>query len=498
MHRSDRPGSRERKQERIRTREEMMYTKLKWLCAVPATMMLGSPLAQQTSIQDLLKCAVQRISPALKSGSTAIAATPGSAGTSTTEGTLQIVDGSVFPFTVAGVQAALDEVEATGGGTVLIPANANVLITNASIKIGNRVKLVGLGDHHSVPTFTANATTNVSAMIENKAQDGSQQFAYIEGIQVYGNRGSGAVVRKGIYFNEVYLGSAIRDVLVWKVSGSGIVLDGVTNGNGLGPMVLDNVTVTHSGANNILLTGGCEGVLMNMVACENVDTGGAQIQITSAGSVTPSQGHTLNAVHFEGLNAATGLWLNGASAVQVNGLLQYSAVAANAVKITGSAAGSDGAFAAGGHVLQNIEGNIATIIDDQVAGVTVGNAEGRFVRYYFSPVSSTTLDNAQVVGLQLQRRGADQASAATISPSDGNFFIVTGTTSIKKITNSMRYSGKILTLRSTGALTIAHKAGGTGNIRCSASVDLRMAADSRVQFISDGTLWWQLTPVVNP
>ena len=131
-----------------------------------------------------------------------------------TGGVLRVVDGVQFPLTVAGVQAALDAAEAAGGGTVEIPSDANILVTDTSVKIGNGVKLVGTGDHTQTPTFTANARTRVAAMVENKTQNGRQQYAYVTGIHIEGNKGSGARVAHCLGFKHVYLGSAIKDVLV--------------------------------------------------------------------------------------------------------------------------------------------------------------------------------------------------------------------------------------------------------------------------------------------
>jgi hypothetical protein len=424
----------------------------------------------------------------------------GQASTATTGGALRVVDGGQFPLTVAGVQAALDEAEAAGGGTVQIPSGANILVTNTSVKIGNGVKLVGTGDHTQAPTFTANATTNVSAMVENKTQNGRQQYAYVTGIYIEGNKAGGARVARCLNFKHVYLGSAIKDVLVNNCHGNGLVIDG---GEGAdtdqaGPVYLGNVTVARSDDDNILITGGCNAITMDQVASESVAAGKAQIRITRGASKVASTGHSLTNIYFEGIPAADGLVLNETSHVSVNGLTQNSANATSAVTITGSTAGSDGAFAAGGHTLDNILGNISTIINDRVAGVVVGNAQGRFIRRYQSPIASATLDKSQSIGLQLQRLGQAITAASTIDPDDGNFFVVKGTATIDNITNAARYSGKVLELQTTSPLTIKHNSGGSGDIRLSGAADFRTAANQIVSFVSDGALWWQESASIFP
>jgi hypothetical protein len=415
------------------------------------------------------------------------------AGAATTGGVLRVVDGERFPLTVAGVQAALDEAEAGGGGTVQIPSGANILVTDTSVKIGNGVKLVGTGDHTQVPTFTANARTHVSAMVENKTQNGRQQYAYVTGIYIEGNKATGARVARCLNFKHVYLGSAIKDVLVNNCPGNGLVIDG---GEGpdtdqAGPIYVENVTVARSDDDNILITGGCNAITMNQIASESVAAGKAQIRIARGASRVASTGHSLTNIYFEGVPAADGLVLNETSHVSVNGLTQNSANATSAVTIMGSTTGSDGAFAAGGHTLDNILGNIATIIDDRVAGVVVGNAQGRFIRRYQSPIASATLDKSQNIGLQLQRLGQALTAASTIDPDDGNFFVVKGTATIDNITNAARYSGKVLELQTTSPLTFKHDSGGTGNIRLSGAADFLTSAHQIVSFVSDGTLWWQ-------
>ena len=426
---------------------------------------------------------------------------PREASAATTGGVLRVVvDGSRFPLTVAGVQAALDEAEAAGGGTVEIPSGASILVTDTSVKIGNGVRLVGTGDHTRAPTFTANAGTRVPAMVENKTQNGRQQYAYVTGISIEGNKASGARVARCLNFKHVYLGSAIRDVLVNNCPGNGLVIDGGegSDTDQAGPIYVGNVTVARSDDDNILITGGCNAITMDQVASESVAAGKAQIRITRGASKVASTGHSLTNIYFEGIPAADGLVLNETSHVSVNGLTQNSANATSAVTITGSTTGSDGAFAAGGHTLDNILGNIGTIIDDRVAGVIVGNAQGRFIRRYQSPIASATLDKSQTIGLQLQRLGRTITAASTIDPDDGNFFVMKGTATIDNIVNAARYSGKVLELQTTSPLTIRHNSGGTGDIRLSGEADFMTVANQIVSFVSDGTLWWQESAGIFP
>jgi hypothetical protein len=99
-------------------------------------------------------------------------------------------------------------------------------------------------------------------------------------------------------------------------------------------------------------------------------------------------------------------------------------------------------------------------------------------------------------GIQKQATGS-MSSAAAITPDEYSwYFPVSGTTTIDNITNAAAWTGRHIVLKTAASLTITHNAGGTGNIRCSGSANLSMTANDVVQFVSDGTLWWQAAPVV--
>lgn len=391
-----------------------------------------------------------------------------------------------FPGTIAGVQAALDYCEAAGGGTVLIDSGANLLITTVSVKVPNRVRFMGIGAVTTNPTFTASTLTNVTAMVENKTQDGTQEYAQVEHIQVYGNKASGAVVGAGILFKKVYVPSAIKDCLVWNCSGNGIKLDGDTSG-GLGEVYLVNNWVTGCNDHQLLLTGQTDSVYGFQNTLESAAAGKAQIKIDRAGAASAPKGHVFIGTQFEGTAAYDGVVLNECNSCTFIGLSDDGSGAANSlVKITGSVTGSDGAFAAAGHVFINLRANLTTVIDDQTAGVTSGNAQGRYVRWYTSPVNSATLDNSQIIGLQTQRVGDAITAAATITPGNGNLFTVNGNTNITAITAAARDKGRVCSFMFTGTPTVTDG----GNIKLNGS--FAPGTDDTLTLICDGTNWREL------
>lgn len=170
---------------------------------------------------------------------------------------------------------------------------------------------------------------------------------------------------------------------------------------------------------------------------------------------------------------------------------------ASVVKITATSAGSSGLFASSGHTLQNIQGSGSfVLVDDQVSGVTVSATQHPCCHFYICPQQVGTGGSAQfggqIVGLQMQRQAADVASATTIDMDGGNFATITGSTTIDNISNAVRYRGKKITLLTSSALTLAHLSGGTGNIRCFGNLDFRTEANGVVEFVSDGTNWYQM------
>jgi predicted secreted protein len=86
--------------------------------------------------------------------------------------------------------------------------------------------------------------------------------------------------------------------------------------------------------------------------------------------------------------------------------------------------------------------------------------------------------------------GADLASAATINPT-AEFHVVTGTTTIDNITDSLgAVKGQQVRLLFKGSgLTIRNNGGGTGNIRTENGLDRPVGANELVTLVYDGTVW---------
>lgn len=404
-----------------------------------------------------------------------------------------------YGLTVAGVQAALDECANAGGGIVYVPSSASILVTNTSVKIPNHVSLIGTGANPgSGDTFIANASTNVSAMVENKSQDGTQQYCYVANLSINGKQSTGAVVSAGLKMVSVFDGSRFKDLLVTSCSGNGIYM---TNAGGFsfGPYCLDNVWCINNGSDNIYFKDVGGSVFIRNISCTSNAANTAGIRINNS-ITTTMLGWVIDGVHSETAVAGQVILIDGAACVSVNNVFHTtgSAGLTDVVKIQNTSGGTD-FQAPSGITCRNIYSNVTgvNLINDAWSGVTMARATyGDYIAWYAPPVS-TSNGLGQVCGLQYQRMGQNIGTAATISPLEGNFFNLINNVTINNITNSAREKGREITFLSTGTPTFAHNAGGTGNIRCAGSVNLVMAANSRVKFISDGTLWWQASAVVN-
>jgi microcystin-dependent protein len=83
-------------------------------------------------------------------------------------------------------------------------------------------------------------------------------------------------------------------------------------------------------------------------------------------------------------------------------------------------------------------------------------------------------------------KGADVASASTVNlGNDGNFFNITGTTTITSIT--AKSAGTVVWLRFTGVLTV------TNGSNLKLNGNFVTAADSILQLVSDGTNWYEVS-----
>lgn len=412
--------------------------------------------------------------------------------------------GSFGGLSIASVQAALNELKELNGGTVYIPSDAGIAVTTTGLTIPNRCLLVGTGSQvPGAATFTCSASTNVTAVIQNLSQDGTQQLAGLRNIQIDGNKASGALVTYGILYKRIFSGTTIDDCRVTNVSGIGIQLEGTTTSAG-GPYWMRNTVVTSSGGDNIkILEGARQLVLTNIESDAPGATSACLRMVATTSSSAQNIGCTVKNIYMETTQTGQlGIVVDSCANVQIDGVTH--AVPSGSVPDILIQIKGNGNFSGGtsGCTIRNVYAETSfdkVIIDDQTNGVQVkciGSAPQpfKFVAWYSSPVATGTngiQSQGQIVGIQYQKQGATITAAATITPLEGNYFVVNGNTGINSITASARDKGRIIVLHFSGTPTI------TDGSNLIMAGNLVATADDTLTMVCDGTNWIEMARSIN-
>jgi hypothetical protein len=113
----------------------------------------------------------------------------------------------------------------------------------------------------------------------------------------------------------------------------------------------------------------------------------------------------------------------------------------------------------------------------------------------------TSLVKTNVDNRLCMTRGADVASAATITLGNGNYFSVTGTTNIDYITITDWTPGSFVILKFNGSLTLNHEtgspvAGTSAAMTLAASGNVSVGDKDMVILCYDGSTWRQVTALL--
>ena len=390
----------------------------------------------------------------------------GPASSATTGGAIRIVDGVTFPLTVAGVQAALDEISAVGGGEVWVPATAGIVLATTPILIANRCTLVGFGNVTDTPTFTGNASTNVRAAIENSDSTGGQQMVGVRNIYIDGNQSTGARMDRGVRFKKVFVGSYIRDVTVVSVSGVGVEIAGDAS-NAVGQLVVENVWTNNTGHYGIYVSGGARNIWLRSCSAERPGRNTSALAIIDNNSTAASLGVQVDGFYTEVQDTmSSGIYIDGASGVEISNYTASvpSGSMRSAVRISNSN-NNNHARSPSGITIRNMYSASDTLIEDHQNSLTYTVGPGgvnnpyAFVDWYSTPLfKGTTSGNGyrasgQKIGIQPAKRGPDVSSASTIAPHlDGHYYVITGTTTVTSITGAPYFLYKTTVLEVSGAL----------------------------------------------
>lgn len=187
--------------------------------------------------------------------------------------------------------------------------------------IPNGVGIRGAGP--SATVFRAAPHYTASSLIQNQNQDGTQEFAFLESLQVDGGRGLGANCSTAVVdLVSLFINSYVRDVIVLNGSNVGLRFAAT---NGMGPIFIENVWVVNNGGDNVLVeetpgnSQAAVGLCFVNLTSEHQGSNSSAIHLRGHGGL--SQTHFIN-VHIEQGTAATGrtaITLDGAPHTLIDG-----------------------------------------------------------------------------------------------------------------------------------------------------------------------------------
>lgn len=155
---------------------------------------------------------------------------------------IRIVDGNKYAQTAAGIQAAIDDTNAAGGGEVWIPSSTIPLgTTGLTMKAGVTLRGAGANATFLISTLTSGVVISGGTVVQLR----------IIGLRIDGLDTSGTAIGIDIPDSINFL---VRDVFIEDMGGVGIQVDTSGGGNSnLG--TFDNVQSDSNGSDGFFLTG---------------------------------------------------------------------------------------------------------------------------------------------------------------------------------------------------------------------------------------------------
>jgi|SRR6188474_17115 len=278
------------------------------------------------------------------------------------------------------IQAAIAAAAAAGapgtyGGFVDLPKG--LYVCNTPLVVPNGVGIRGAGGRGPTATIIrAGNAFNSTSLITNALKDGNQEFFFLEGIQVQGNRGGGAICSSAVVDGvSLFINTFIRDVVIVEGSNIGLRLLASGSPGGMGPVLVDNTFVVGHGGHCVYLgedvtnTGAATGIDVYNLTAERPGTGCSAVYLQGLGRCAQFNLHNVHIELGDAPTGRTGITFDGVAYAKVDGvqLLADPATVSEGVKITNVA--QNVGIEIGPIYNPNL---IATIIRDQKNGVNVG------------------------------------------------------------------------------------------------------------------------------
>lgn len=222
------------------------------------------------------------------------------------------------------LQAAMNAAAATSsiayGAIVYMPRGTYAIGSQLSIPNG-----VGLrGDGPASTILRARSSFNAASLIRNAAQDGTQEFAFLQSLQLDCNQVGGAVCSAAVVdFVSVFVNSYIRDVLI--TGGANVGLH-VAAANAAGPVLIENTWVVNNTGHNVLLeelagnTQAVNGITAVNLTSEHQGTGKSALYLKGLGHAAQWNFYNTHIEQGGSATARTGITIDGVSHVLFDGV----------------------------------------------------------------------------------------------------------------------------------------------------------------------------------
>lgn len=252
-----------------------------------------------------------------------------------------IVDARAFGGVASGTSNDTTAIRAAitaASGTMGTAYGAIVFLGKGQWGIDSRIDIpngVGLrGDGPTSTVIRARSGFSDTSMVANSNQTGTQEFCFIENLQVDANKTVATCTQAAVSFGSLFINSYIHNVVIVDSSSIGLYIFAT---DAMGPVEVVNTWVLHSNSHNIMIEEkagnpqACAGIYLNNVTSEHQGNNSSAIYLKGIGH---SGGYSLKNIHIEqggSETGRTGITLDGVSMVRIDGVQLQTGNAANCV-----------------------------------------------------------------------------------------------------------------------------------------------------------------------